>query len=162
MSKEMNIYIFRTFCKNCLKMIDLTEDNEKKKAFCCTEGNDWWCENCFEYMDLSILFDDDYIPSEKMSCRVCNNIYYNDSKQHYKKCYNCKELRMYNNICSKKCLKNYLFDILPNNKQICKICLKHYSSDSIYYYFDCQKNPYLQLNSRICSDVCYNNITNIN
>jgi len=155
MSNNSKLTIFRTHCKNCSKTIDLTNKNEKDKSFCDVKGENWWCDNCFEYLDFSFLLDD--VPDEQNIhvCSMCNREYNPYSNEYFQKCIKFPELKHYsNNICSNLCLKHLVFNILPNMKNNCKVCQKKFSKNNLEYYFELEKCNLLFIFGNICSYEC--------
>ena len=59
MEDKCKVEIYRTWCSVCDKFLNLCNKEIKDSSFCDHEKYDkWYCEDCFEYMDWSILYDD--------------------------------------------------------------------------------------------------------
>ena len=59
MEDKCKVEIYRTWCSVCDKFLNLCNKEIKNSSFCDPEKYDkWYCEDCFEYMDWSILYDD--------------------------------------------------------------------------------------------------------
>ena len=59
MEDKCKVEIYRTWCNECDKFLNLCNKEIKDSSFCDHEKYDkWYCEDCFEYMDWSILYDD--------------------------------------------------------------------------------------------------------
>lgn len=62
MEDKSKVKIYRTWCNECDIFLNLCNPEIKNSSFCDPEKDDkWYCENCFEYMDWSILYDDNEI-----------------------------------------------------------------------------------------------------
>lgn len=155
MSNEYKLTIFRTNCRNCSKIINLTNTDEKDSSFCDEKGENWWCSNCFEYLDFSFLFDDNQVQQCMRVCEICDKEYTPNCYEYYQKCLKFPELKYYsNNICSRFCLKHLVYNIAPKIENNCKICQKKFSRNNLEYYFEVEKCNLLFIFGNICSYEC--------
>lgn len=134
MEHEINgckIIIFRTWCSGCDKFLNLCNKEIKNSSFCDYNSYEkWYCTDCFEYMDWSILYDDEIKPKVKKKCKVCTNYFYEDSLDYYKECRDYPELHNYQSVCTKYCLKDFIYDKLSKENSFKKINLINESDES--------------------------------
>ena len=152
---DFNVVTYVRSCMECKKEINLNNQEDKDNSFYDDIEKKWWCTDCFEYMDWSILFDESMELKEKETCYVCRKIYYTDSVDYYRKKRKCRILINYPNICSQSCLKSLFYGVFPNKIKKCRICNNNFETKSLKCCDHHLLNELLVYDT-ICSSQCLN------
>ncbi len=150
-----DLITFHTYCMECNKKINLNNKDDKEKSFYDETEKKWWCSDCFEYMDWSILFDESIELKEKETCYVCKEIYYTDSLDYYRNKRKCRILINYPSICSPNCLKSLFYGVFPNKIKKCTVCDNNFETKSLKCCNHHILNELLVYDT-ICSNKCLN------
>lgn len=152
---DFNVVTYVRSCMECNKEINLNNQEDRDNSFYDDIEKKWWCTDCFEYMDWSILFDESMELKEKETCYVCKKIYYTDSVDYYRNKRKCRTLINYPNICSQSCLKSLFYGVFPNKIKKCKICNNNFETKSLKCCDHHLLNELL-IYDTICSSQCLN------